>query len=226
MTIKSDNLKAVIFDMDGTLFNSFTVSYDAIREGFEQFWEDIGEKGQTPSWEKVKHFIGLPSYEFYPAILEPEYREHADKLEEYVGAAERRRLTDGHGRCFDGVHETLQVLKDRGYVLGCVSNAGKRYFDAVMDSCRLRDFFTRSEYLGDSFTGSKSIILGDWAREFGGGDTLVYVGDRKADIEAAHDAGVQAVGVTWGYGSPRELASAEALIDRMPQLLEVLNIPE
>jgi phosphoglycolate phosphatase len=222
--INTRNLKIVVFDMDGTLFNSFTVSYDAVREGFEKLWEEIGESGATPSWQKVKRYIGLPSYEFYPAILDPKYRQYAEKIEEYVGAAERRKLTDGYGRCFDGTHSTLQALKDRGYVLGCLTNAGKRYFDSVMDNCRLREFFSISRHLGESLYLTKSAVLKEWSAENGGGDALIYVGDREGDIRSAHDAGVQAVGVTWGYGSPSELASAEAVIDRMPELLDVLGI--
>ena len=224
--INTRNLKAVTFDMDGTLFNSFTVSYDAVREGFEQLWEEIGEKGTTPSWQRVKLFIGLPSYEFYPAVTEPKYRQHAEKIEEYVGAAERRRLADGHGRCFDGTHMTLQKLKEHGIILGCLTNAGKRYFDSVMDNCDLGEFFAISRHLGESMHSSKSGVLREWSVEFGGGDTLIYVGDREGDIRSAHDAGVQAVGVTWGYGSPSELASAEAIIDKMPELLEVLGISD
>jgi phosphoglycolate phosphatase len=68
----------------------------------------------------------------------------------------------------------------------------------------------------------KSDILRIWAGELRGGENLIYVGDRGADIEAAHSAGLKAVGVTFGYGSRDELSSAEALIDSMDQLLNVL----
>ena len=220
----STGLKAVAFDMDGTLFNSFSVSYDAIREGFESFWAELGEEGPIPAWDKVKRLIGLPSYEFYPAALPESHREHWRLLHRLVGDAERRRLADGKGRCFDGVHETLDALGERGYVLCCLTNASRRYLDAVLDGCDLRKHFRELCHLGEDPSRDKVDVLREWAAGFGGRDRIVYVGDRKADIEAAHAAGIRAVGVTWGYGSPGELAEAEAVIDRMPDLLRVLGL--
>ncbi len=216
-------LKAIGFDMDGTLFNSFSVSYDAIREGFEKFWSELGEDGPTVSWEKAKRFIGLPSYDFFPAMLPESHREHWELLHKHVGDAEKRRLKEGRGRCFDGVHETLSVLMERGYVLRCLTNASSRYFDAVLDGCNLRGFFEDLCFLGEDFSRNKADVLCEWANEFGGTDTLIYIGDRSADIDAAHSAGIKAIGVTWGYGLPQEMQHAEMLIDRMTDLLSVFN---
>ena len=38
------------------------------------------------------------------------------------------------------------------------------------------------------------------------------VGDRHHDIRAARSNGARAIGVLWGYGSPQELADADALV--------------
>ncbi len=219
------NLKAIIFDMDGTLFNSFSVSYDAIREGYELFWKEIGVDGPTPSWQEVKRLIGLPTHEFYPAALPEEHRDKWGILSRYVGRAERRRLAEGEGRTFDGVHEALAELQERGFVLGCLSNASRRYFDAVMDECNLRKYFRKLRHIGEFYNIQKSDVLREWSAEFGGSGHLLYVGDRRGDIEAAHDAGVRAVGVTWGYGVPEELAGAEAVIDSMTELPDLVGLP-
>ena len=42
------------------------------------------------------------------------------------------------------------------------------------------------------------------------GGPAAMVGDRHVDIEAAHGHGLRAVGVTWGFGSPKELVAAGA----------------
>jgi phosphoglycolate phosphatase len=56
----------------------------------------------------------------------------------------------------------------------------------------------------------------------GGPEKLIYVGDRGADVDAAHSAGLIAVGVSFGYGTREELANAETIIDSMEDLLEIL----
>ncbi len=209
--------------MDGTIFNSFTVSYDAIREGFEKFWAEVGVEGPVPPWDEVKKLIGLPSYEFYPAVLPEEYRDRWELLHKRVGDAETRRLRDGSGRTFDGVDETLSELADRGYKLLCLTNASERYFDAVMDGCSLRGYFEEIIGLGAIYSKNKVDVLREWVIEYGGTESIIYVGDRKADIDAARAAGIGSIGVTWGYGSPEELSQADVVIDLMIHLLDCLT---
>jgi phosphoglycolate phosphatase len=63
------------------------------------------------------------------------------------------------------------------------------------------------------------------------GDKAVLVGDRHHDIEGAHEAGIQAVGCSWGYGTPGELEgttdvytdSADAIIKHPSELLPILR---
>lgn len=40
--------------------------------------------------------------------------------------------------------------------------------------------------------------------------TIVMIGDRKYDIEAAEFNGIRSIGVTWGFGSRQELEDAGA----------------
>ncbi len=216
-------LKLIGFDMDGTLFNSFSVSYDAICDGFEAFRAEIGEDVPVPSWEKIKRLIGLPSYEFYPAMLPSKHKESWKVLHMHVGQAEEKRLMEGRGRCFDGVHRMLSDLKAKGYVLGCLSNASSRYFDAVLNECGLRDYFSKLSFLGEDFSRRKVDVLKEWAREYGSEGSIIYIGDRREDIEAAHGAGVGAIGVTWGYGSAKELEKADIVVDKVSDLMEIFS---
>jgi len=216
-------IKLVAFDMDGTLFNSFSVSYDAVREGFERFWHEVGAPGPIPTWAQVKHLIGMPSYEFYPSMLPDSHREQWKLLHRHIGDAEELRLRDGKGKCFDGTHDALQELLDSGYRLGVLTNASKGYMDAVLDGCDLRRFFHLAEHLGERLSLNKNIVLGQWAEEYESARCVAYAGDRNGDIESAQAAGVVSIGVSWGYGTPSELAGADVVIDRMADLHRVLT---
>lgn len=49
------------------------------------------------------------------------------------------------------------------------------------------------------------------------------MGDRGADVEEAHVAGLKAVGVTYGYGAREELCKAEEVIEKMGELAGVVE---
>jgi HAD superfamily hydrolase (TIGR01549 family) len=215
------SVKAIGFDVDGTLFDSSSVSHKALREGFAEFWDEVGEKGETPSWKDFEHLIGLPSYEFFPAVLPEKYRSKWELLHKSIGDRELKGLREGRGRTFDGVHETLAELKNRGYILMVLSNASRDYFELVLDSCDLKKYFSKLRYLGEDPSREKHDVLKEWAGESGGTDKVIYVGDRKADIDSAHEAGIKAVGVTWGFGDSSELREADWLIDMMKELLDI-----
>jgi phosphoglycolate phosphatase len=216
-------IKGISFDLDGTLFDSCSVSKMAIKEGFDAFWEEIGEKGPVPSWEEIVEHIGLPSYGFFPALLPEKYKHLWRDLHGHVGRCERDRLSQGRGITFEGVHETLKQLKDKGFILGCLSNASRVYFDAVLDGCRLRDYFAKLACIGERPDLTKADILKEWADEAGGKDKLIYVGDRCGDIEAAHKTGLKAVGVSFGYGNKDELSGADVIIEKMEELINLVE---
>jgi phosphoglycolate phosphatase len=216
------NSIGVGFDLDGTLFDSCSVSKMALRDGFKAFWEEVGVEGPVPSWDEVSRHIGLPSYGFFPALLPQSHKDQWRNLHRHIGQCEKMFLESGQGLTFEGVHETLKALKDSGYFLGCLSNASKVYFDSVLDCCKLREYFDKLTCIGEFRYVRKADILIQWSGELGGKEKLVYVGDRSADIEEAHVAGLKAVGVSYGYGARDELVKAEVVIDKIKDLLGIL----
>ena len=101
---------------------------------------------------------------------------------------------------FPGIAEMLDKLEEKGCKLGVVSNKLQAGVDLIMQLC-LPDRF--AVMLGDSPmiprkpdpTGILQAmrVLGATPEE------MVYVGDSPGDIVAAHNAGVFAVAVLWGY---------------------------
>lgn len=158
----------VAFDLDGTLFDSCSVSKIALSEGFKSFWEEIGEKGPVPSWDEACRHIGLPSYGFFPALLPESHKHHWKSLHRHVGQCEKMFLEKGQGLTFEGVHDTLRVLKETGYFLGCLSNASKVYFDSVLDCCELRSYFDKLVCIGESRELRKADILKNGRLNSGG----------------------------------------------------------
>ena len=216
-------ITGVAFDLDGTLFDSSSVSREALIQGFKAFWKELKEDGPIPDWEEAKVHIGLASYEFFPLALPESHKHQWRLLHKHIGLCEHEHLIRGRGLTFDGVHNTLSLPKSKGYFLGCLSNASKIYFDSVLDGCKLREYFSKLVYLGENIRLGKSQFLEDWAQELGGLEKLIYVGDRGADVDAAHIGGIKVVAVTYGYGQREELKAADASIDRMEDLIKLVT---
>ena len=124
---------------------------------------------------------------------------------------------------YDGIPEVLAQLKSQGKKLAVLSNK----FDGGVQKL-VPAFFP------DTFAVShgecEAIIRkpdprGLWQTiEEVGGDpaTTVYVGDSGSDMLAAHNAGVFALGVTWGYRPEEDLLAhdADAVITHPSQILD------
>ena len=117
---------------------------------------------------------------------------------------------------YPGIPETLKALKDAGKRIYIVTN--KRHaatrkivkalgWDALFDGVWSFDSIPDVKY-------KKPDLLARLLSELGVAPSdAVMVGDTKGDIDAGKANGVYTIGVTWGYGSRKELAEADELCE-------------
>ena len=104
-------------------------------------------------------------------------------------------------RLYPNVKETLQYLKEQGYLLAVVTNKPTRHVLPVLEAFGIESFF--SEMLGGQslpaikpHPGPLYYLCGKFGLE---PRQILFVGDSKNDILAAHSAGCAVVGLTYGY---------------------------
>jgi len=217
MQPQSPTYEAVVFDLDGTIVDSvelITVSFQhAVREvlGIELTAE-----------ESIAH-VGRPLLE-QMTIFSPE---HADELvttyREFNHRVHDRMLT-----LYDGILHLLDSLQTAGVKMGLVTSKSRyttqmafdltgieSYFDAVVCA----DESPRNKPFGDP-------ILLCLERLGVAPVRAAYVGDSPADIQAAHAAGVEAIGVAWGVFPVDTLVAEKPgrLVHTVSELMEVLGI--
>ncbi|MBO4374622.1 MAG: HAD-IA family hydrolase [Lachnospiraceae bacterium] len=214
-----NNIKLIIFDLDGTLFNTKPGIMKAIMKTMD-------EKGlQRPSEEICDTFIGPPiedSFVRVYGVSREESKNLSNCFRGYYGEDDYLYRTEE----YEGMRETLAELKKRGMKLALATY--KKEWMAV----KLCRHFGYDEFL-DCMHGSdpegkrtKAGIINMCMEECGcTNEETVMVGDTDFDAVGASKAGTSFIGVTYGCGFTAkedvEAYEGAVAIDFPKELLEL-----
>lgn len=207
-------MRAVLFDIDGTLVDTGGAGGESWRRAFAELYHldaDIklfSEVGQTDPEVARLTFAGLLGREPEPEELA---RLMAVRLEHMAPA-----VADSKGyRVLPGVPELLQSLSRSGYLLGLTTGNVETAAHAKLGRGDLVRYFSFGGYGSDSpdrgeltkvaVSRAEAILGVDLSRE-----EVLVVGDTPRDVAAAHQADAVAVGVATGAYSLEDLRVAGA----------------
>lgn len=197
----------VIFDCDGTLVDS----QHSIVAAMTAAWRGIGLADPDPA--AVRRVVGLSLVDAIAALLpEASCERHLALAEDYKHAfLMQRQAGTTHEPLFPGIRETLHALDRAGILMGIATGKSHRGLTSTLATHDLAGLFVTLQ-TADHAPGKPDPGMVEQALAESGAErerTLV-VGDTVYDVEMARRAGVPAIGVAWGYHSPRELAAAGA----------------
>jgi phosphoglycolate phosphatase len=188
-------VRAVIFDLDGTLIDSQLDLVLAVNAMLEHM-------GREPHvHEKICSFIGNGA----PMLVQRALGEDAMEAEVEKGLAYfleyyRAHMLDNTD-VYPGVREALVQLQQ--YPMAVLTNKPVHFSRAIIEGLNLSRYF-RYVYGGNSFETKKpdpqgaQILL----RELQASPhEAMMVGDSDVDIKTARNAGMHACGVTYGFGT-------------------------
>ncbi|MGR3806772.1 phosphoglycolate phosphatase [Pasteurella testudinis] len=216
--------KVIGFDLDGTLVDSLPDLALSINQAFAE----IGLP-QAPQ-ELVLTWIGNGADVLLVRALE---WSGANLDEEQIRQLKRRfgfyygENICNKSRLFPNVKVTLETLKAQGYTLAVVTNKPTKHVQPVLAAFGIDHLF--SELLGgQSLLAIKPhpAPLYYLCGKFGiYPKQLLFVGDSKNDILAAHNAGCAVVGLTYGYNYniPISEAAPDWVFDDFADILTVIN---
>lgn len=201
-------LEAVIFDLDGTLWDAS----EPIAMGWNKAFE---KRGLSPiTSEDVRGVCGLPMDEIL-RVLQPE---HATKelLEEIIHL-EEEILETVHGSLYPGMLETLEALKEK-YKLYIVSNCQSGYIELFLRTLNLSSYFEDAECWGNT-KNPKGQNIKD-LMERNSIKHAIYVGDTLGDQRAAKEAGVPFYFAAYGFG---ESTASQGVLQEPMDLIQALE---
>jgi len=209
----------LIFDLDGTLADTL----EGIRDGVNLAMERYGYPRR--STEEVRCAIGNGARELIRRSMPKE----AARDTELVGRvfADYDRLyeqTFRHSHVYEGMAETLAVLKERGYLLAVLSNKQDAYVKDLAAELFDRELFCLVAGQTDLPKKPDPAVPLRMAQSLGlAPEQCVMIGDSEVDIRTAKNAGMRSVGCLWGYRS-REAILAENADVTVSKPLDLLSV--
>lgn len=211
--------EAMIFDMDGTLFQTETLLVPAYHATFRKLREEGSFQGDTPPEERILGCLGMLLEQIWIKVLpdaSPEVRRRADQL---FMQYEAEYLDKGYGVLYPGVKETLLQLHDQGIRLFVASNGLEDYVRGVAKAMDIAPYFDDLYSAGEHRTLSKVDLVRLLLKRHGIGSAWM-VGDRSSDVEAGLANGLTVIGCDYaGFGTEAELKGAHVRIAAFPELL-------
>lgn len=200
-------IKAVIFDVDGTLIDTVNLHAQAWVEALEHF-------GVTVAFQDMRSQIGKGGDQILHGLLPPEMIEaRGEEIQKFRGELFERDYLD-KARPFPGVRELFERIRAAGQ-RAVLASSGKadevdRYkrianVADLIDSATSSDDAERSKPFPDIFRAALEKLSPLDASE------TVVVGDTPYDAEAARKAGIKPVGVLCG-GFPEEALRAAGCV--------------
>lgn len=213
-------IKAIIFDMDGTILNTI----DDIAASINHAFITLGYKEQ--SVHAVKMAVGSGAY----TLIERLAPAHLSKEEIKKLYQTYQTHYDAHNNVhtgpYEGIMELLDTLKHRGYKLAVVSNKYE-YLVQELNVQIFHGYFDASigEVPGVPIKPAPDNVYRALSILGVNKDEAVFIGDSDVDIITANNAGLKSVGVTWGFRDQETLEKEHAtyIIHEPQELLAILE---
>lgn len=212
---------AMIFDLDGTLFQTETVLDHAYEQTFQQLREKGLFSGPTPPVDKMYQSLGMIMEDIWVNLV-PGIREETRGLaDEIFLANELAAIRAEYGKLYSGVRETLRILAQHGIRIFVASNGLEPYVKDVIAHTGLESYIEYAYCAGEFATRSKSDLVHIVMQEQKLSLSCWMVGDRSSDIQAGIDNGLVTVGCDYAhFKSKGELEQADIIISTFTELLE------
>ena len=190
------NIKAVIFDLDGTLLNTLEDLTDSCNAALKQF--GFPERTINEVRTFVGNGLGVLMEKAIPLGKEnPKFQEALSALQNHYAKNWQNKT-----KPYEGVLDVMKALFDRRIQMGIVSNKPDAQ---VKELCNLyfKDFVPSScavgEHAGVRRKPAPDSVLKVIEVLGAKKEECVYVGDSEVDIQTAKAAGLLCISVTWGF---------------------------
>ena len=205
------NIDSIIFDLDGTLWDST----EAVLKAWSRVCENNKEIKNPITKEMLESVMGLQIYEIgtklFPYLEEAKQSEILDLCCE----EERKVLQIEGGMLYKDLESILQTLS-KDYPLFIVSNCQCGYIETFLEYHKLGKYFKDIECAGNTRLVKGENIKGIMKRN--NLQQPVYVGDTEGDRAAAKLANIPFIYASYGFG---KVDSYDYVLEEISDILKI-----
>ena len=209
--------QSILFDLDGTLTDSGegimkSTIYTLTHYGIE-----------APPEAQLRTVVGPPLTESFARFGVPE-----DKLTEAVEIYRSRYIPIGRfeNHPYPGIEVLLENLQRNGHKLYIATSKPEWMSIEILEHFGLAKYFDIICGAATDFSrNTKEAVIAHLLSQCEEQNSAVMVGDTAYDVIGAKAHGIPCIGVSWGYGSIKEMeeAGAIAIANTMEQLYDLLR---
>lgn len=186
--------KGIIFDMDGTLWDSAEGVAKSWMEVLAEEYPELPEITEDDIQAVMGKTMDVIARLLFPTLTEEKQMEVLDKC----CVRENDYLAEHGGVLYPELENTLAKLQ-KDYNLYIVSNCQSGYIEAFLQHYDFEKYFEDIECYGNNeFSKGENIKL---IVERNNLDKAVYVGDIQGDYEATMEAGLPFIHAAYGFGT-------------------------
>jgi len=212
-------IRGIIFDLDGTLIESYEAIYLGLKECFQYFGMDIFPFPDLKNYLKPDLETTLSQF-FSPEEVLKGIPVMRRKYEEVY-------LNKTH--FLDGAREVLKALHTEGILMGIASNKFGRFSRGVLTHLGVADYFNSVIGAGDVLRNKPfpDMIHAALKEMTLSPEEAIFIGDTLTDIETGKQAGVDVYALPTGFHSKKELSQRKPkrLLKNLLELVQIVQNP-
>ncbi|MDX8399564.1 MAG: HAD-IA family hydrolase [Gallionellaceae bacterium] len=203
----------IVFDWDGTVMDSTAIIAGSIQNACRDLQLTV------PSDEAARYVIGMGLTD---ALRHAVPDAHESQYEPLTERYRHHFLSQGETiPLFAQARETIMELHSQGYLLAVATGKSSNGLSRALLGSDLGEYFHATRTADVTFSKPHPAMLLELMDELGTtADRMLMIGDTTHDLQMAINAGVDAVGVTYGAHPPEQLQALNplALLDDFIQL--------
>lgn len=215
--------KIILFDLDGTVMNTKEGITKCAAYALGKY--DI----KVENVDSLDFFVGPPLHTTFRDVYGMDDEKSFKATEFY-----RERYKDiGIFECepYEGIHKVLKELQEKGYLMGIATSKAELFAERIIERFDLKKYFTHiTGSLMDNTRSDKIEVIEEAFKRFEVGskytkEEVVMVGDRLFDIIGAKKAGIDSVGVRYGFakGDELEQAGADCVVNTPEEIIKAIT---
>ncbi|MBQ9895313.1 MAG: HAD family hydrolase [Ruminococcus sp.] len=209
--------KGLIFDMDGTLWDSS----ENVAASWTEKLREIGCEREDVTKEDIMSVMGLTMDKVAEGVFRGYSEKERTELLQLCCEYENEYLRKHGGVLYPELEKTLIRLKEKGFNLYIVSNCQSGYIEAFLEHYGFGKYFDDIECYGNNLKGKGENIK--LLAERNSLDNAYYIGDIQGDYNATMEAGYDFIHAAYGFGKIEQTVPELKKFSELPELLESLG---